>query len=181
MTLVVTLAMFGAELGGCSGDGANSTPAPDDATTYAVQRLALDSLFTSREHHARIVVWATDAGDGPVLEALGAIVVRPAHARVIDLAQLAPVLPVRLMNERELATLFRENPDAWAAFFRENPEAAGLVELSPVRLSRDGQVAETIIGRSCGEHCRNAWRLRERRVNSAWQIASLQWLPIRGV
>jgi hypothetical protein len=176
--LAVTLATLGAELTACNENDADAAAAPDAATTHAVQRLALDSLFTSREHHRRIVLWATDAADGPVLEVLGTAVVRPVQPRAIDVARLAPALPARVMSERELTTLFRRNPDAWAAFFRENPGAAGLVELSPVRLSPDGQAAETIVGRSCGEHCRNAWRLRAQHGSAGWHIDALQWLPI---
>lgn len=168
-----------AVLGACNGSAENARRLPDDATTYAVQRLALDSLFTSREHHTRLVLWATDAANGPVLDALGALVVRPDVPHDIDVRRLAPTLPAQVMHEYELDTLFRRKPDAWAEFFRENPGAAGLVELSPVQLSNDGTVAETIIGRSCGEHCRNAWRLRARRTRGdAWQLETLEWLPV---
>ena len=153
----------------------------DEATAYAVQRVALDTLFNGREHAARLLIWATDAGDGPALEAVGPSLVRPAVPRPIDVARLRASLPARVVSETELAALFRRNPDAWAAFFREHPGAAGLVELAPVTVSPDGAVAETYVGRSCGEHCRNVWWLRARRMtNDDWRVDTLGWVPVPG-
>ena len=156
--------------------------AADDATSYAVQRLAVDSLFNGREHASRLVLWATDAGDGPVFEALDSLVPKPTTPRAIDAARLGASVPARVMTEPALAELFRQNPDGWAAFFRANPAAAGLVELSAVRVSRDGRSATMYVGRSCGEHCRNAWVVTARRQASGpWTIAELRWLRVPGV
>jgi hypothetical protein len=150
----------------------------DEATSYAVQRLALDSLFNGRERAGRLVLWATDAGDGPVLEALDSLVPKSATPRTIDVARLGAALPARVMTEQVIAELFRTYPDAWAAFFRDNPAAAGLVELSPVRLSSDGRSATTYVGRSCGEHCRSAWRIVADRDRGRWTIADLRWVRV---
>ena len=152
----------------------------DEATAYAVQRVALDTLFNGREHATRLVIWATDAGDGPALEPVGALLVRPTVPRPIDVARLRASLPARVVSETELSELFRRNPDAWAAFFREHPGAAGLVELAPVTLSPDGAVAETYVGRSCGEHCRNVWWLRARRMTNDWRVDTLGWVRVPG-
>jgi hypothetical protein len=151
----------------------------DEATSYAVQRLALDSLFTGRERAQRLVLWATDAADGPALEALGPIIPKATMHRTIDVVRLAPSLPARAMTEAAVAALFRENPDGWAAFFRENPGSSGLVELSPVGLT-GGDSATTYVGRSCGEHCRNAWRVSARRTSSRWIITGLEWMRFPG-
>ena len=157
----------------------NDDAVADEATAYAVQRLALDTLFNGREHAARIVLWTTDAGDGPALEALGPVLVRPAVPRAMDIGRLGAALPASVVSETELSALFRRNPDAWAAFFGEYPGAAGLVELSPVRLARRGTVAETYVGRSCGEHCRNVWWLRARQVtNEGWRVDTLRWVRV---
>lgn len=166
-----------------SGAGEGEAPRiPDEATSYAVRRLAVDSLFNGREHASRLVLWATDAGDGPVFEALDSLIPKPTTPRAIDAARLGASLPARVMTEAALAELFRENPDGWAAFFRENPAAAGLVELSAVRVSPDGRSATTYVGRSCGEHCRNAWVLTARRQASGlWTIRELRWLRVPGV
>lgn len=166
---------------GCAGNREHASGVvADDATTYAVWRLVLDTLFDGREHARRLVLWATDRGDGPVLEALGAPVPRAPMARDIDIGKLSATLPARVMRESELEALFRRYPDAWAAFFRENPGAAGLVELSPVRLLGDARTAgvyEVYVGRSCGEHCRNAWRIVARRESGAgWRVDSLAWV-----
>ena len=172
----VALALF---VTGCrlSTDGR----AADEATAYAVQRVALDTLFNGREQATRLVIWATDAGDGPALEPVGALLVRPAVPRPIDVARLRASLPARVVNETELSELFRRNPDAWAAFFRDHPGAAGLVELAPVTLSPNGAVAETYVGRSCGEHCRNVWWLRARRMTSdGWRVDTLGWVRVPG-
>jgi hypothetical protein len=151
-----------------------------EATFYAVQRLALDSLFNGRERARRLVLWASDAGDGPVLEALGSLVAKPPEPRTIDVARLAASLPARVMTEIQLGEHFRRNPDAWAAFFRDNPAAAGVVELSAVRLSADGDSATTYVGRSCGEHCRHAWRIVARRDGERWRIVDLEWVRVPG-
>jgi hypothetical protein len=157
----------------------NVTRLADEGTAYAVQRLALDSLFSGREHAGRLVLWSTDAADGPVLEALGAAVVRPKAPRVVDVTKLAPSLPARVMDEAALTALFRRYPDAWAEFFREHPGAAGLVELAPVVLSDGGRTARTYVGRSCGEHCRSAWQLTARRdANGRWRLTDLRWVRL---
>ena len=41
-------------------------------------------------------------------------------------------------------------------------------------------VAWFLVGRSCGEHCRNAWRVSARRVSSRWSITELQWVRVAG-
>jgi hypothetical protein len=177
-SLLVAVALFGVW---CARDRAapNADRVADEATSYAVQRLALDAVFNGREHAQRLVLWSTDAGDGPALEALGSAVAEPRVPRAIDVAKLAPSLPATVMDQAALAKLFRRYPDAWAAFFRAHPGAAGLVELSPVRLSRDGLMAETYVGRSCGEHCRSAWRLTVRRdAGGRWSITDLHFVRL---
>ncbi len=151
----------------------------DEGTAYAVQRLALDSLFSGREHASRLVLWSTDAGDGPVLEAIGSAVVRPAVPRAVDVTKLGSSLPARVMDEAALRALFRRYPDAWAEFFREHPGAVGLVELAPVVLSDGGRTGRSYVGRSCGEHCRSAWQLTARRdANGRWRDIDLHWVRL---
>jgi hypothetical protein len=176
--VILALAVPGAYVAACDAGGRSSGDRTADATiAYAVQRLALDTLFNGAEHHERLVLWATDGGNGPALEALGTEIVRPDTPHAIDIAALAPTLPARVMTEVELSVLFRNNPDAWAAFFRENSGAAGLVELSPVRLTADGARAATYVGRSCGEHCRNVWRfVAQRRPDGVWRVDTVRWV-----
>jgi hypothetical protein len=175
---LIAAALVGA---GCAADRGtpNVTRLADERTGYAVQRLALDSLFSGREHASRLVLWSTDAADGPVLEAVGVAVVRPKAPRVVDVTKLAPSLPARVMDEATLTALFRRYPDAWAEFFREHPGAAGLVELAPVVLSDGGRTARTYVGRSCGEHCWSAWQLTARRdASGRWRLTDLHWVRL---
>ena len=176
VTVAVALAVAGAR---CAGDiGANHVRREaDETTSYDVQRVALDSLFNGRERARRLVLWESDAADGPALEALRSTIPRVTMSRRIDVVRLAPSLPARTLTEAAVADLFRKNPDGWAAFFRENAGSAGLIELSPVWLSPGGDSATTYVGRSCGEHCRNAWRVSARRTSSRWIITELQ--PVR--
>jgi hypothetical protein len=177
--VAVALAMAGARC--APGDRSRGVRREaDEATSYAVQRLALDSLFTGRERSQRLVLWATDAADGPALEALRSTIPRATSSRRIDVARLAPPLPARTLTEAAVADLFRKNPDGWAAFFRENPGSAGLIELSPVWLSPGGDSATTYVGRSCGEHCRNAWQVSARRTSSGWIMTDLAWVRVPG-
>jgi hypothetical protein len=179
VTLAVASAVAGAR---CAGDvDANHVRREADATTsYDVQRAALDSVFNGRERARRLVLWESDAADGPALEPLRSTLPRARKSHTIDVARLAPSLPARTLTEAAVADLFRKNPDGWAAFFRENPGSPGLVELSPVWLSWDGDSATTHIGRSCGEHCRNAWRVFARRMGSRWTVTEIQWMRVPG-
>lgn len=179
VTLTVALAVAGVR---CAGDiDANHVRREADETTaYEVQRVALGSLFSGRERAQRLVLWESDAENGPALESLRSTLPRARKSHTIDVTRLAPSLPARTLGEAAVAELFRKNPDGWAAFFRENPGSSGLVELSPVWLSGDGDSATTYIGRSCGEHCRNAWRVSARRMSSRWTVTAVQWVRVPG-
>ena len=177
VTLAVALAAAGAR---CAGDASRVRREADAATSYDVQRVALDSLFNGRERAQRLVLWESDAADGPALEVVRSTIPRARKSRTIDVARLAPSLPARTLAEAAVADLFRKNPDGWAAFFRENPGSSGLIELSPVWLLLDGNSATTYVGRSCGEHCRNVWRVSVRRMSARWTITEVQWLRAAG-
>ena len=152
--------------------GCHST---DDAT-YSVQRLALDTLFSGREHAQELVIWSSDSA-GPALENILSQH-RLDHAR-IDIKRLAPRIPAIVVDEQTLTDLFREHPDGWAEFFRLHPRSSGLVELSAVRFSSGNRVAESFVGRSCGEHCRNAWRVVAKRdASGTWKVIDLQWVRV---
>ena len=179
VTLAVVLAVAGARCAGAI-DATHVRREADETTSYDVQRVALGALFNGRERAQRLVLWESDAEDGPALEALRSTLPRARTSHRIDLARLAPSLPARTLTEAAVADLFRKNPDGWAAFFRENPGSSGLVELSPVWLSGDGDSATTHIGRSCGEHCRNAWRVSARRMGSRWTVTDVQWVRVPG-
>ena len=147
-----------------------------DDTTYVVQRLALDTLFNGREHARQLVLWSSES-PGPTLELI--LSQQALEHTSIDIQRLEPTLPATAVDEQTLADLFRDHPDGWAEFFRRYSQSSGLVELSPVRLSSGNSRAELFVGRSCGEHCRNAWRIVAKRTASgAWRVAELQWIGV---
>ena len=82
--------------------------------------------------------------------------------------------------KQQMGALFRTRTrDAWVEFFRLFPLSSGLIELSPVRFSSGNRVAETFVGRTCGAHCQNAWRIVAKRDRSgAWKVAELQWIRV---
>ncbi|MDQ6925366.1 MAG: hypothetical protein M3154_03925, partial [Candidatus Eremiobacteraeota bacterium] len=61
----------------------------------------------------------------------------------------------------DLVRLFRAHPDGWAAFYATFPGAPGLVELEHPVWTGDS-LATVVVGRACGEHCVNAWRVTMR-------------------
>jgi hypothetical protein len=149
-----------------------------DDESYSIQRLALDTLFNGREHPRELVIWSGDS-TGPALEAtlLGAT----SSPTRIDIERLRPTVRATTIDEKALTELFRDHADAWAEFFQRYPQSAGLVELAPVRFSSGNRVADTYIGRSCGEHCRNAWHVTARRDSAgAWKVVDLRWLKVPG-
>jgi hypothetical protein len=154
---------------------ASGCRASDDPAS-AIQRLALDTLFNGREHARQLVIWSSDSA-GPVLETI--LAQQHLNYTRIDVKRLAPALPAIAVDEQALIDLFREHPDGWAEFFRRYPQSSGLVELAPVRFSSGNRVAEVFVGRSCGPHCQNAWRIVTRRdASGSWKISELQWIRV---
>ena len=138
-----------------------------------MQRAALTTLFLEREHAARLVLWRGPLADAPTLGALAGV----DTLRTADVDPRALALPVLVdtANLRSLTEHFRAHPDAWRAWFARFPGAPGLVEMTAPRAA-DGSAAgaELLVGRSCGEHCRMAWRVRvRRRADGAWRTDSV--------
>ena len=114
--------------------------------------LALREIFRARAHAAQLVLWADPVEPGPVLKAIG----RPTSwdGRAVSAQEIG--VPVTALGASELERLFRAHSDGWAAFFRAYPGSPGLVEVTVVAAARDGRSAALLVGRSCGEHCRQA-------------------------
>ena len=114
--------------------------------------LALREIFRARAHAAQLVLWADPVEPGPVLKAIG----RPTSwdGRAVSAQEIG--VPVTALGAAELERLFRAHSDGWAAFFRAYPGSPGLVEVTVVAAARDGRSAALLVGRSCGEHCRQA-------------------------
>jgi hypothetical protein len=149
--------MLLATLAACAGD-------PRDAT--------LRELFLAHEHPRMLVVWAEPRDPGPVFAELGGDAV---PERVAPPASVGGV-PVVAVRRRELDALFGAHPDGWKAFYERYRGATGLVEISPVRTAGDS--ATLVVGRSCGEHCRTAWRVRLSRAGGAWRVTRVQFVAV---
>jgi hypothetical protein len=87
-------------------------------------------------------------------------------------------VPVVAVRRRDLDALFRAHPDGWKVFWTRYPGATGVIELSPVRLTGDS--AALVVGRSCGEHCRTAWRVRLGRDphSAPWRVTGVQFVVV---
>jgi hypothetical protein len=121
-----------------------------------------------------LVVWA-DRDPGPVFAELVATTPDAVPARDAPPTRVGTV-PVVAVRGRDLDTLFRAHPDGWKAFWARYPGATGVIELSPVRLTGDS--AALVVGRSCGEHCRTAWRVRLGRSGAEWRVARVEFLRV---
>lgn len=143
------------------------------ADAAAVQGAALTTLFLEREHAARLVLWRGPLADAPTLGLLPRADTLPIAD--VDPRALALPVPVTTANLRTLTAHFRAHPDAWRAWFARHPGSPGLVELTAPRgMAPSDPVAELLVGRSCGEHCRMAWRVRVRRQrDGAWRTDSV--------
>ncbi|HEY0780341.1 MAG TPA: hypothetical protein VGD56_20460 [Gemmatirosa sp.] len=122
-----------------------------------MQATAVRELFIVREHARRLVVWADAAERGPTFDVLGR------DDADVDTRALGAAIPVAVdrVTAPDLARLFRRHPDGWAAFYRTYPGAPGVVELASPVWSGD-TLATVVVGRACGEHCLNAWRVSVR-------------------
>ncbi|GJG85654.1 hypothetical protein tb265_08350 [Gemmatimonadetes bacterium T265] len=123
----------------------------------AVQGAAVRELFFTREHARQLVLWTDRNEPGPTFDVIGE---HDAHPDVVAVATAVPtsVVPV---HAADLARLFRTHPDGWAAFYTAYPGSPGLVELARPAWSGD-TLATVVVGRACGEHCLNAWRVTVR-------------------
>ncbi|GAC1649444.1 MAG: hypothetical protein NVS4B3_06530 [Gemmatimonadaceae bacterium] len=131
----------------------------------AIQRAALDTVFRGRERAALLTLAAHDRRD----------------ARDRGLQRLAGALPVTIVTDGELAQLFRDHADGWAAFFLRYPGSAGLVSIAIPAVARDG-TATVRLNRLCGEHCESVFVVTlTPRPSGVWTPTSIAFLPAGGV
>ncbi len=129
----------------------------------AVQTAALTELFTVREQATALLLWRDSLHTGPVFDSLG---LRAA----LDIATPASLVVSRV-SLAELEALFAQHPDGWAAVYATYPGIPGLVEVGPVTFAPDARSAQIVVGRSCGENCRMAWRITLDREDSLeWRV-----------
>ncbi len=75
-----------------------------------------------------------------------------------------------------MSAFFRAHPSGWDAWFAAHPANAGLIEVAEPRVHRND--ATVVVGRACGEHCRNAWRVTLKRIRHEWVVQTIDVLPI---
>ena len=119
------------------------------------------------------MLWRGPLVDAPTLGALPGADALPVAGG--DPRALSLPVPVDTANLQTVTAHFRAHPDAWRAWFARYAGSPGLVELTiPRALDATGMTAELLVGRSCGEHCRMAWRVRVRRQpDGAWRTDSV--------
>lgn len=148
-----------------------------------MQRAALVTLFAERERAGQLLLWRDprpDAlRDAPTLGLLAGAGAADAPLALAepDVAALALPLPARTIAPAEVAAHFRVHPDGWEAWFRRFAGSGGVVELTvPRAVAAD--TALVVVGRACGEHCRQAWRVTVAREGRAWRTASVEPLAL---
>lgn len=146
---------------------------PPEVTNVDIARVALKQLFVSRERAQAITLWQ----DTAVSLTLGALPDADAAPRVVlDSASLALALPTRVATRATMDAFFRDHPAGWDAWFEANPSNAGLVEVA-ASVVHDND-ASVVVGRACGEQCRNAWRLTLKRIRHEWVVKNVQVLSV---
>ena len=147
--------------------------APESSDAH-IQRAALTELFLVRERAGEVVIWSDSTATGPVFSAM---VLTSA-----DSVATPAGLPLRTTTLADLAAMFRESPDGWRDFYSRFPRTPGLVEVSPVEYTSDHERAALVIARSCGEHCRMAWRVQLITSGTTWTVERVTILdPTRPV
>lgn len=146
------------------------------ADIAAIQRAALTTVFIEREGAKQLVLLVqagldepTLAGrDGPRPELSALPIVTP------DTTALALGIPVTILTQADVEAHFKAHADAWAAWYERYPGAPGLVTITNVHVeAQSPNAAWIIISRSCGEHCRAAWRVTvERGAKSGWHTVN---------
>lgn len=150
---------------------AASTTTRQPTLARDIERDVLHDLFTIRERAARIVLY-----DGPVTTA-PVFSQTPLPEGMVPSPLSARALGVESISARALEALFRTHPDGWRAWYARFPGATGLIErTSPIV---DGDSAVLIVGRTCGEHCQQAWIITARRTaGTRWTVARREPFPL---
>ena len=138
-----------------------------------IARVALKQLFLTRERAHAVALWR----DATVTLSLPATLASDAAPRLaLDSATLALPVPTRAEDRASMDAFFRANPKGWDAWFIANPASAGLIEVAEPRVHDND--ATIVVGRACGEHCRNAWRLTLKRIRHEWVVQAIDVLPV---
>jgi len=73
-----------------------------------------------------------------------------------------------------LDSLPRELKAHWRAFYELYPRSAGLISLSTVGYSSNGDVAIVMVGQACGALCGRGYLIGLRRKGGKWYVATIK-------
>ncbi len=147
-----------------------------------VQRAALTALFLQREHAQQLTLWRGPRLHAPTLGELtkNAGVADSVPLLLPDTSQLQLPIAVHTVDLVMLEQFFQSHPTGWDAWYAKYPGSNGLIELTaPILNSWSRHEATLLIARTCGEHCRSAWRLTAQRApGGEWHITKITALPL---
>jgi hypothetical protein len=84
-------------------------------------------------------------------------------------------MPVLLLGRSSLASLPREDPDKyWSEFYRRFPGTNGLISVSGIGYSADGNLGVLMVDMGCGGLCGSGYIVVVRREHGEWHIAHIQ-------
>ena len=166
-------------------------PATRDVEVYAA---VLDSMFAPRtiSRYSRIaVVDSTEVfkreNTTALIESLVKVsgvdttAARDLAARSYEphslkgIASLRLRMPVLLLGHSSLDPLPRPNPDKyWTAFYEKFPGTNGLISLSAVGYSADGNRGVLMVDVGCGGLCGNGYIVVVTREGDGWRIAHIE-------
>lgn len=142
-------------------------PATDQA---AIAGAALTTLFLEREHAGELILWDGTLREAPALSEL-------ALGDSLDVLRVVPVtlpVPVHTIGLDSLEAHFRAHAEAWGAWYAAHPRSGGIVAVTaPLRAVNDAGRASVLVGRLCGDHCRQVWRVVARRDGETWRTDSV--------
>lgn len=145
---------------------------PAAVTQVDIARVAIRQLFLTRERAQALTLWRDTLS-----LTLRALPDADARERLpLDSATLALPIPTHVADQHQMEAFFRTHRTGWDAWFAANPANGGLIEVAAPRV--EGNDASIVVGRACGEHCRNAWRLTLRRIRHEWVVQRITVLPV---
>lgn len=93
----------------------------------------------------------------------------------MGIAALRLQMPVLLVNHSSLASLPRPDPDKyWSAFYQKLPGTNGLISVSAIGYSADGNHGVLMVDVGCGGLCGNGYIVVVSRERGEWHIARIE-------
>ena len=165
-----------------------ATQSTPDSVTVAIYAAVLDSFFVRPGIQRLVIVPITAAGHGHVDDldyknGLKGLAPLPAGLQAhfelerrrrvpIAVSSLHTRVPSVPFTDADATALPRTNPVSyWEAFYRRYPDSPGVVTLSPVGVSSDGQAAMVMVDNSCGGLCGSTYYYLLEHREGRWVVA----------